>query len=339
MVKSRKNNKRKRALTTVGAVVAAGLTPGFIAVSATGATLQNPDAGVTAAEVVAIDGIVYGFDEIFAMQPQHIGTKPDEPFREEPQQDERYGVPWPRNSVQTDTIQAPREQTDVVYRSVEQMPQFPGGEAALMKYIQSNINYPPTAACAQGRAIVQFVVNKDGSVGEVKVVRSVEQELDNEAIRVVKTLPKFTPGRQNGKPVAVWYTLPVTFKLQGNYESQIVTEQSSKNTKQTDVVYRSVEQMPQFPGGEAALMKYIQSNINYPPMAAQNNIHGHVVVQMVIDETGQVGEVKVVRSIDEDLDKEAIRVCKSLPKFTPGRQNGQAVAVWYTLPVTFKLPK
>ena len=102
-------------------------------------------------------------------------------------------------------------------------------------------------------------------------------------------------------------------------------------------VFHSMEQMPQFPGGEAALMKFLQSHINYPPMAAENNVQGRVVVQFVVDKTGKVGEVKVVRSVDKDLDKEAVRVCKSLPKFTPGRQNGQAVSVWYTLPVTFKL--
>ena len=102
-------------------------------------------------------------------------------------------------------------------------------------------------------------------------------------------------------------------------------------------VFHSVEQMPQFPGGEAALMKFLQSHINYPPMAAENNVQGRVVVQFVVDKTGKVGEVKIVRSVDKDLDKEAARVCASLPKFTPGRQNGQAVSVWYTLPVTFKL--
>ncbi len=102
-------------------------------------------------------------------------------------------------------------------------------------------------------------------------------------------------------------------------------------------VFHSVEQMPQFPGGEAALMKFLQSHINYPPMAAENNVQGRVVVQFVVDKTGKVGEVVVVRNVDKDLDKEAVRVCKSLPKFTPGRQNGQAVSVWYTLPVTFKL--
>ena len=119
---------------------------------------------------------------------------------------------------------------------------------------------------------------------------------------------------------------------------EIVVEQKEEKPVETPAeVFRSVEQMPQFPGGEAALMKFLQSHINYPPMAAENNVQGRVVVQFVIDKTGRVGEVNVVRSVDKDLDKEAVRVCKSLPKFTPGRQNGQPVSVWYTLPVTFKL--
>ena len=120
-------------------------------------------------------------------------------------------------------------------------------------------------------------------------------------------------------------------------EEVVVEKKEEKPVEKKEEIFKSVEQMPQFPGGEAALMKYLQSHINYPPMAAENNVQGRVVVQFVVDKTGKVGEVKVVRSVDKDLDKEAVRVCKSLPKFTPGRQNGQAVSVWYTLPVTFKL--
>ena len=106
-----------------------------------------------------------------------------------------------------------------------------------------------------------------------------------------------------------------------------------------DEIFRSVEQMPRYPGGEAALMKYIESHINYPSMAAMNNVQGRVIVQFVVERTGSVGEVKVVRSVDKDLDREAVRLVKTLPEFEPGRQNGKVVRVWYTLPVTFKLPQ
>jgi len=121
-------------------------------------------------------------------------------------------------------------------------------------------------------------------------------------------------------------------------KEEVVVEKPVEKPKEVkEEVFRSVVQMPQFPGGEDALRKYLASHVNYPPMAAENNVQGKVVVQFVVEKDGKVGEVKVVRSVDKDLDKEAVRVCKSLPKFTPGRQNGQAVSVWYTLPVTFKL--
>lgn len=123
-------------------------------------------------------------------------------------------------------------------------------------------------------------------------------------------------------------------------KDEVVVEKKTepeKKKEEPEKVFTSVEQMPQFPGGDAALMKYLSSHIQYPAMAAENNVQGKVILQFVVEKDGKVGEVKVARSVDKDLDREAIRVVKSLPKFTPGRQNGQPVRVWYTLPVTFKL--
>ena len=122
------------------------------------------------------------------------------------------------------------------------------------------------------------------------------------------------------------------------FKKDVVVEDKQPVVKaEPEKVFQSVEQMPQFPGGDAALMKFLSSHINYPPMAAENNVQGKVVLQFVVEKDGKVGEVKLARSVDKDLDKEAIRVVKLLPKFTPGRQNGQPVRVWYTLPVQFKL--
>ena len=119
--------------------------------------------------------------------------------------------------------------------------------------------------------------------------------------------------------------------------SDVVVEVKKPVVDKPEEVFTSVEQMPQFPGGDEALMKFLSSHINYPPMAAENNVQGKVILQFVVGKDGRVGEVKIARSVDKDLDKEAMRVVKSLPKFIPGRQNGQAVPVWYTLPVSFKL--
>lgn len=118
------------------------------------------------------------------------------------------------------------------------------------------------------------------------------------------------------------------------YKNEVIVEEKKPEPEK---VFTAVEQMPQFPGGDAALMKYLSNNINYPQVAMENGVQGRVIVQFVVTKNGTVGEVKVIRSVDRDLDKEAVRLCKSLPKFIPGKMNGQAVNVWYTLPITFKL--
>lgn len=103
-----------------------------------------------------------------------------------------------------------------VFEVVEQQPAFPGGMDKLMQWLSKNLKYPASAQenGTQGRVVVQFVVNKDGSIVEPKVVKSVDPALDKEAIRVVSAMPHWTPGKQRGKAVRVRFTLPVTFRLQ-----------------------------------------------------------------------------------------------------------------------------
>lgn len=102
-------------------------------------------------------------------------------------------------------------------------------------------------------------------------------------------------------------------------------------------VFDVVEENPSFPGGRAALMKWLNENINYPVIAAENGIEGRVIVQFVVSKTGQISDVRVARGVDPSLDKEAVRVVSNMPNWTPGRQNGTTVNVRFTLPVTFKL--
>ena len=110
----------------------------------------------------------------------------------------------------------PKPEPEKVFEVVEQMPSFPGGDKALLEYLSNNIKYPVVAQenGVQGRVVVSFVVEKDGSITDVKVVRSVDPSLDKEAQRVVKSMPKWIPGKQNGSAVRVKYNVPVSFKLQ-----------------------------------------------------------------------------------------------------------------------------
>lgn len=102
-------------------------------------------------------------------------------------------------------------------------------------------------------------------------------------------------------------------------------------------VFEVVEQMPSFPGGPSALMKYLSENIKYPVVAQENGVQGRVVVSFVVERDGSITDVKVARSVDPSLDREAMRVVRSMPHWIPGKQNGSAVRVKYNVPVSFRL--
>ena len=122
-----------------------------------------------------------------------------------------HEIVWIPPVVETETVVE-----DVIHVSVEIMPEFPGGTAALMKYLSGNIKYPMISqeTGSQGKVIVQFVVDKDGTITNPEVVRGVDPYLDKEAVRVISSMPKWKPGVQNGKKVRVKYTVPVMFRLQ-----------------------------------------------------------------------------------------------------------------------------
>jgi protein TonB len=109
---------------------------------------------------------------------------------------------------------------------VEEMPQFPGGDVELLKYVSTNVKYPEVARTngIQGRVIARFCVTKTGAVNRVSILRGVSPEIDSEALRVVSSLPTFSPGKQGGKAVDVWYMVPITFKLAKKQESEVKQE-------------------------------------------------------------------------------------------------------------------
>ena len=249
----------------------------------------------------------------------------------------------------------------VVFEVVEEMPDFPGGMKALMEYLSQNIKYPAEAHAKgiQGRVIVSFIVKKDGSISDIKVVRSVDPYLDKEAERVIAAMPAWKPGKQRGQAVNVRFTVPVAFRLtdpepakaeeikQSDLEEVVVVGYGLKEdstpdavgieTGDTEPTFKVVETMPKFPGGTAGLMKYLARSIKYPTIAQKNKEQGRVIIKMVVGKDGSLSDIKVLRSVSPSLDAEAIRVVGNMPKWEPGQQRGQAVAVEYTLPIVFRL--
>ena len=151
-------------------------------------------------------------------------------------------------------------------------------------------------------------------VQEVEVLNVVEDDVETESIEI---------NTEDDKDVEVVIAAPV--------EAPVEEEEE-------EVVFVVVETMPEFPGGQQALFKYLSENVKYPVIAQENGIQGRVICQFVVNKDGSIVEVEVVRSGgDASLDKEAVRVIKSMPKWKPGKQRGKAVRVKYTVPVNFRL--
>lgn len=225
----------------------------------------------------------------------------------------------------------------VIFPVVEFMPEFPGGAVELMNYISRNVRYPAEALAAgiEGRVTTVFIVEKDGTLSNIRVLRGVEPSLDTEALRVIHSMPVWKPGRQGDKPVRSRFTVPVRFSIQGK------TATNSRMIKtpmvDEDGIFQVVDKMPEFPGGVNALMSYLKENIRYPEEAKLAGIKGRVTVQFVVNADGSLTNILKLRGVDPSLDAEALRLIASMPTWKPGMQDGQPVAVRYTVPVTFRL--
>ncbi|MBD1365632.1 TonB family protein [Mucilaginibacter sp. ZT4R22] len=233
-------------------------------------------------------------------------------------------------------IDTPRQ--GKVFMKVGQMPQFPGDEDAFDRYLAKTIRYPKAARDnnVQGRVILTFVIEKDGSVSDIKVLRGIGSGCDEEAVRAIKASPKWIAGRQNGKKVRTQFSVPVNFALESKAAS-VKVGQTDLSTGLTEAIFTEVEQQPGFPGGNQACATYLRTNIKYPAEARKNKIQGRVITSFVVMKDGSIGDVKVLNGIGYGADEEAVRVIKNMPKWYPGMQNGRPVNVKYTLPIAFTL--
>jgi TonB family protein len=403
-------------------------------------------------------------------------------------------VPVSTNSLRKANPGLDKPDKNGIYQVIDKMPQYPGGEKALLDYIGQNLKYPVDAQekGIQGRIVVRFVVTKFGKVENVEIVRGLYPSMDKEGVRMVSSLPDWIPGEQKGQKVSVYYTVPITFKLDGGdskpkaidpakrpliildgnivpkdynfstlnkdsfhivgivktdqkekldevalkynaytsngvvfIESKQYTRQhASEKVKTTDakpkviedkdinfdnfkigeiplfiidgkvstqteasnlnkkdiqeikvlknekatslygekgkngviiivskayvsqhapekapalVAWDVADKMPQFPGGEKALMNFISRNLRYPIEAMQRGIQGRVILRFLVTTTGKIEKIEVVKSVSRVLDNEAIRIVQSLPDWIPGEQKGEKVNVYYTLPITYRL--
>lgn len=235
---------------------------------------------------------------------------------------------------------AKAQSTDKVYTSVEQMPAFEGGQQKMLAFLGQNITYPQDAKAAgvQGMVVITFVVDADGSLKQVQVVKPLSKSTDEEAMRVVKMMDgKWTPGMQSGKAVAVRYTLPIKFAIKEN-------------------------QQPQFIGGQEAMYRFLAEKIALPEAAKKEHLQAKAVVMFTVEPDGSVSgaelnDMKMKKTIGPSseldymdatsfnlqhktilaqLSEAAIAAVKATSgHWKPATQNGKAVAAKLTLPIQF----
>lgn len=255
------------------------------------------------------------------------------------------------SQVRPDTVRIGEK----IYSYVEQMPAFPGGHAALFQTIGQTIQYPTEALQQklEGRIFVSFVVGTSGKVQDVKVSKGVHALLDAEAARAVSSLPAFSPGKQNGRPVQVAYTLPITFKLPLDLEAQLAERAKAAPGKIASNA--SLPTQAQFGSSSEALSTFL-SSVPYPDAARASRKEGRVYVQFELSTTGQVEKVMAVprqgtnkpgsstsrthppTSLPDPLLVEAaVRHIATMPAWKPATHNGTPVATTQYLPVDFRL--
>lgn len=219
---------------------------------------------------------------------------------------------------------------NAIFQIVEEMPKF-NGDA--IKWVNQHVKYPVKAIeqSISGKVLVSFVISKTGAVKDVRIAKGADPVLNEEALRVIKAMPAWTPGKQKGKVVNVAYTIPVNFSI-SKTDDVIVTAYGSEKKQDAKDIFTIVEDMPKFKGDIAT---WLQEHIQMP-VGVDLKEAARTYVSYVVFEDGTLHDIKIAKSSGNTaLDNEALRVINAMPAWTPGKQRGNFVKVSYLLPIVF----
>ncbi|MEI6594281.1 MAG: TonB family protein [Bacteroidota bacterium] len=208
------------------------------------------------------------------------------------------------------------EDSNEVVTFAEEMPQFPGGDSARIKFLKDHIIYPELACenNIEARVQVQFVVSKQGKLSEIIALTKKGWGLEQEAIRVVKLMPNWIPGKQNGKPMNIRFSIPIVFKLA-----------QTQNEASTATRFRPFIQNPQYKGGHHEMKNFILKNFKITEKIKCDSINGVVMLIVLIDSSGIIRDVCIRKSLCKEFDEEAIRVVWMMPPWIPAHEKGKAI--------------
>ena len=238
---------------------------------------------------------------------------------------------------------------DEYFIYAENQPEYPGGEDSLAAFLSRNINYPAEAKAQriEGEVVVAIMVEEDGTLSKFKIMNDIGGGCGDEALRVLRKMPKWIAGKQRGKPVRVLIKLPVSFRLPVDNEPVIDTpvlvlieDGLFVDDSVDEEIFLVVETSPEYPGGQDSLAAFLSRNIKYPAEAKAKRIEGTVYASFVVDADGTPTSFRILRDIDlnSGFGAEVLRVLKKMPKWLPGKHGGKPVRVQFNLPVSFSLP-
>lgn len=220
-------------------------------------------------------------------------------------------------------------------------PMFPGGSQEMTRFISNSLKYPREAADnnIQGLVVYDFVVELDGTLSDFEIIHRAHPLLDEEALRIIKSMPAWRPAVYKGENVRSRQYVPMYFKLNKDGYRSSTTAQQRKvmPLDPNEEIFTIVDQMPQFPTGEEGLGKFISEYIKYPSRAKDEGIQGRILCSFIVRKDGTVSNLEVIDGLDNDLDNEALRVLSMMPKWTPGKNDNKSVNVKCILPIDFKL--
>ena len=228
---------------------------------------------------------------------------------------------------QTKIPQETQEQNEAtkVYlgTEVDEQAHFPGNDADLMRFLQRSITYPPNAKAIglQGRSVIEFIVEKDGSLSNFSVKSSLSPDCDEESIRVIAQSPKWEAAKINGEKVRSTYILPVFYRNSAGVKKVINLDRLDKAAS--------------FPGGEAAFDAFIEAHYSYPKAAAENGITGEVWIDFIVDENGSIRNPLITKSLHKKCDKIALSIINKMPNWEAAEKDGKTVNQYKRIGIHF----
>ncbi len=231
-------------------------------------------------------------------------------------------------------------QSEKIHTTLDESAKFPGGQTGLEDFINQHISYPPVVfeKGDVGTSQLRLIIDANGNARFDRWINTNDscRECDKEALRLVKLMPKWTPAKLDGKAVSSFYDLTISFNMNGGSKASAREPEPVLEAK-TAFVY--VDEPAEYPEGPAALRRYIAENLRYPEGAKAKGIQGKCYLQLSIDETGKITNIKVVRNVPDcpECDQEAVRLAENMPDWKPGKIGGKPVVSTYNLPIRFEL--